>query len=263
MAGTATRLLAVCRYEWRQAWRNVLTWAAIACLVSIPLAMSLVFTGTIQQNGHPVAEKVRLTYAMVVGLTLVNFLSTLYVLCLCLERTGSSYLKHNDILILARALPRPAFWCAKFFGLVIPGLMYSLAGVLVLAADLLRRGAGFFPNLLLSEIPIALGLALIAGLYLALRNHFGNFLIFFLWLLALPVIYVGDLWHIYGGFLRDGPRFGLLTLLPQLGGLHSVALGWAHFTLWREGAFLILVNGSLWLIAALAMGTVIFTRKRL
>lgn len=263
MADMLSQAIIVCRYEWRQVWRNTLTWAAVGCLILIPLAMSVVFSGTIQQNGHPVAEKVRLTYAMVVGITMVNFLATLYALCLCLERTGSSYLRHNDILVLARSLPRPAFWFAKYLGIAVPSLLYSLLGMAVLGLDLLRRGAGFFPNLFLSVLPIALGLCLIAALYLALRNHFGNFLIFFVWLLALPVLYVGDLWHLYGGILRDGHRFGLLTLLPQLGGLHGVAMGWAHASLWREGATWALVNGMLWVAAALGTGTWVFLRKRL
>ncbi len=255
---------ALCRYELRQAWRNVLTWAALICLLLIPFAMRLVFGGTIQVNGHPVAEQIRLVYAVVIGVTLVNFLATLYLLCLALERTGSSYLKHNDILVLARGTPRSAFWLCKLGGIWIPGLVYTFIGLTLVIVEIGRHGSGFIPKLWLAGLPLGLGLGVIATLYLALRNAFGNFFIFFLWLLVMPVLYVADLWKLYGGVLKEaGPKLGIFDLLPQLGTLHGVAMGWGHFTLWRPGGPVGFVNVAAWLVLGMALGLIAFWRKRL
>jgi hypothetical protein len=264
MKPMARILLALCRYELRQAWRNVLTWAAVGCLVLIPLSLRLVFSGSIQVNGHPLAEQIRLVYAIVIGVTLINFLSTLYVLCLALERTGSSYLKHNDILVIARSTPRMTFWMSKLAGIWIPGMAYVFAGLTLLILEIARNGSGFLPKLWFAQIPLTLGLGLIATLYLALRNTFGNFFIFFLWLLIMPVLYVVNLWQIYGGVLREaGPNLGLFAYLPQIGSLHSLALGWGHESLWRPGGAVGLINVGLWLAAGLIFGASVFRNKRL
>lgn len=254
----------ILRYELRQATRNLLTWAALLCLLGLPPAMGFIFGGSIQVNGHPVAEQIRQTYGVVVGLTTVNFLATLYVLCLSLERTGSSYLRHNDILILARSVGRMPFWLAKWAGIFLPGLAYLALGLVFVLEEIVRHGGIWAPGLLAAELPMGLGLMLLAALYLALRNFFGNFIIFFVWLLVLPVLYVGDLWHLYGGVLREaGPRLGLLGLLPQLGSLHGLALGWAQPNLERPEALLSLVNGGIWILAGVAFGLIAFVRKRL
>jgi hypothetical protein len=254
----------ILRYELRQALRSVLTWAAFPCLAVIPPIIGVVFGGSIQVSGHPVGEQFRQSYAVAIGLTAVFFLATLYVLCLCLERLGSSYLRHNDILVLARSVSRPAFWLAKLSGIVIPGIIYTLLGLLFVFEEIWRHGGSWVPNILMAQFPISLGLFTIAVLFLALRNAFGNFIIFFVFLLVLPILFVGDLWSIYAGVLREAESgLGFLSIMPQLGGLHALALGLGHPSFWRSAAVLASINTALWSVAGITIGLLGFKRKRL
>jgi hypothetical protein len=254
----------IVRYELRQALRSVLTWAALPCLAVIPPIIGVVFGGSIQVSGHPVGEQFRQSYAVAIGLTAVFFLATLYVLCLCLERLGSSYLRHNDILVLARSVSRSSFWLGKLSGIVIPGIVYTFLGLLLVVEEIWRHGGPMAPNILTAQFPMSLGLITIAVLFLALRNAFGNFIIFFVFLLVLPILFVGDLWSIYAGVLREAKSgLGFLSVMPQLGGLHALALGLGHPSFWRPDAVFASVNTALWSAAGLIVGLLGFRRKRL
>jgi len=251
-------------YELKQVRRNHLTWAALACLAVLPPLMSMIFGSTIQVSGHPVAGQLKQGYAVAVGLTAVHFLATLYVLCLCQERLGSSYLRQNDALVLSRSISRYAFWLGKLAGIVVPALLYTALGLILLAEEIWRHGGEFSFGILLAELPYALGLTTVASIYLAARNSFGNFLIFFGWLLILPIIYFANLWQLYSGVLREaGPQLGWLQILPQLGGVHAFAMGGAQYTLWRPAAAYSLVSVAVWLAVSLVVGAFAFHRKRL
>lgn len=101
-------------------------------------------------------------------------------------------------------------------------------------------------------------------LYFFMRHFLSNFLLFFLWLLLLPIIYVVNLWHYYGGALRAGTDPGsILGWLPQFGGMHAYSLGIIDDTFLRKDAWLALVNGALWTLLALVCGVLLFNRKKL
>ena len=113
-------------------------------------------------------------------------------------------------------------------------------------------------------MPLSLSLACLISLYFLMRHFLNNFVIFFLWLLLLPVIYVSNLWHHYAGVLREGaPRAPFLAVLPQFGGIHAYSLGLINEIYRRDDAWQSLAGAGIWTAVALAAGLWVMTKKRL
>src|SRR5690606_30835885 len=97
-----------------------------------------------------------------------------------------------------------------------------------------------------------------------MRNFLGNFMIFFLWMLMLPVIYTGNMWRYYAGWMHEEGLFvTVLGLLPQFGGIHVHSLGAIIPRLLRDESWHALVNGAAWSLLGLLAGVFFFSRKRL
>jgi len=139
--------------------------------------------------------------------------------------------------------------------------LYGTLGLLFLWEELFRVGAAQSGRLLFLLLPLGLTVACIITVYFSLRNFLGNFLIFFIWLVALPVFFLTGLWHYYADTLNGNFRF--LLLLPQLGGLHAWAMGMIHSSLERPQTSWALLNVVCWMLATLTLGSVVFMRKRL
>jgi hypothetical protein len=89
-------------------------------------------------------------------------------------------------------------------------------------------------------------------------------MIFFLWLLFLPVIYVVNLWRYYGNVISEaGPVARLIGMMPQFGGVHAWSLGVVSDGLRKEYAWHALANMGLWTGVAVGAGIYLFNRKRL
>jgi hypothetical protein len=249
------------RHEFAGGFKGPLFWIALACLFVLPLPVRMAYGGEIMILGRTVGESYRLAVALVGGFSVLMFFSTLYTLCLCLERTGSHYLRSNDLLILARATGRFPFYAAKLASVFLNAFLYGALGLIGLWEELSRIGASGATRLFPLLLPLGMNLACLIAVYFFLRNFFRNFLIFFLWLIALPVLFLAGLWHCYADPLKGGLR--VFLWLPQLGGLHAWALGAVHPALDRPEADWALLNVGLWTAVAFTAGALIFLRKRL
>jgi hypothetical protein len=258
------KIKAILVFELIPSLKGPLLWAALASLILMLLPVRMLFVGDFSVNGQPVGQPFRLIYVLAVGYSTIVFLTTLFTLCLCLDRTGPHYLRNNDLLILSRAVGRPVFYLAKLGAVLIPSLAYAFLALCLFWEELYRIAGVNLYRIFLLIFPLALSMLCLISLYLLMRNFLGNFMIFFLWLLFLPVIYVGNLWRYYGGALREGaPRVPLLGMLPQFGGIHAHSLGMVHDFFRRDETWQALANGTLWAAVSLATGILLFSRKRL
>jgi hypothetical protein len=251
-------------FELLPALKGPLVWVALASLVLLAIPVRYIFVGEFAVNGQMLGQALRLNYVLAVGYSAIVFLTTLFTLCLCLDRTGNHYLRNNDLLMLSRALGRPVFYMAKMASVLIPAVAYASLAIILFWEELYRiAGVNLFRVFLLI-LPLSLSMACLVSLYFLMRHFLGNFMIFFLWLLFLPVIYVGNLWRYYGGVLREGAsRMPVFGILPQFGGIHAFSLGLVGDVFIRDETWHALANGALWTIVAMATGLYAFSRKRL
>lgn len=244
--------------------KGPLPWAALASLVLLVIPIRIIFTGEFSVNGQQVGLDPRLNYVLAVGYSTIVFLTTLFALCLCLDRTGAHYLRNNDLLMLSRALGRPIIYLAKMASVLLPSMLYGAVALSLFWEELYRiAGVNLF-RIFLLILPLSLSMACLVSLYFLMRHFLSNFMNFFIWLLLLPVIYVGNLWRYYAGMFRDGsPHVPILELLPQFGGIHAYSLGLIGDKFVRDDTWHALANGSVWTAVALAAGLYVFSRKRL
>jgi hypothetical protein len=263
-AGPSMRVRAILLFELAPAIKGPLLWAALAGLILLVVPIRYIMVGDIKVNGELVGQALRLNYVTAIGYSTIVFLTTLFALCFCLDRTGTHYLRNNDLLILSRNVGRPAFYLAKIASVFMPALAYAWVAICLFWEELYRVAGVNLPKIFLLIFPLGLGTLCLVSLYFLMRNFMGNFMIFFLWLLLLPVIYVVNLWTHYAGFLREGGTFTrAVSLLPQFGGLHVWSLGAVRDFFWRPEAWHSMINAAVWTAIALAGGLFLFMKKRL
>lgn len=262
--GPSMRVRAMLLFELAPALKGPLLWAALASLVVLVVPIRYVMSGEIHMNGELIGKAFRVNTVLVVGYSTIVFLTTLFTLCFCLDRTGPHYLRNNDLLVLSRDVGRPAFYLAKMASVLIPSLAYGILAICVFWGELLRLTGIDLHQVFLLIVPLGLSMACMVGLYFLMRNFLGNFMIFFLWLLFLPVIYVVNLWRYYGNVIDEaGPVSRAIGMLPQFGGVHVWSLGVVSDSLRKEHAWHALANTGLWTAGAIALGLYLFKRKRL
>ena len=263
-AGPSMRLRAILLFELAPVIKGPLLWAALASLIVLVIPIRYIMAGDIYNNGELVGKDLRLNTVVVIGYSIIVFLTTLFSLCFCLDRTGNHYLRNNDLLILSRNVGRPAFYLAKIASVFMPAFAYGLVAITLFWEELYRVAGVNLPSVFLLVFPLGLGILCLVSLYFLMRNVLGNFMIFFLWILLLAVIYVVNLWSYYAGFLREGGLFTkAVNLLPQFGGIHAWSLGMVREFFYRPESWHALVNCSAWTAASLVVGLVLFNRKRL
>jgi hypothetical protein len=245
--------------------KGPLPWAALLGLGLLIIPVRFIFVGEFSVNGQLLGQELRLNYVLAVGYTTITFLTNLFALSLCMERTGNHhYLRNHDLLVLSRSLSRPIFYIAKLASVLIPTLVFAVLSILLFWEELYRiAGVNLFKIFYLI-FPLSLSLACLVSLYFFMRHFLGNFMIFFLWLLLLPILYVANLWHYYGGALRAGSENNsVLEWLPQFGGIHAYSLGLVGDAFLRDDAGSALLNLGLWTVFAVGCGIFVFIRKRL
>jgi hypothetical protein len=263
-AGPSMRLRAVLLFELAPVIKGPLLWAALASLVVLVVPIRYIMVGDIYNNGELVGKALRLNYVVAIGYSTIVFLTTLFALCFCLDRAGNHYLRNNDLLILSRNVGRPAFYLAKIASVFMPALAYGFTAIALFWEELYRVAGVNISNVFILILPLGLGTLCLVSLYFLMRNFAGNFMIFFLWLLLLPVIYVVNLWTSYAGFLREGGGITrMINALPQFGGLHAWSLGTVSDFFMRPESWHALVNCSVWTAGSLVVGLFLFGRKRL
>jgi hypothetical protein len=258
------RLRAVLLFELAPVIKGPLLWAALASLVVLVVPIRYIMVGDIYNNGELVGKALRLNYVVAIGYSTIVFLTTLFALCFCLDRAGNHYLRNNDLLILSRNVGRPAFYLAKIASVFMPALAYGFTAIALFWEELYRVAGVNLSNVFILIFPLGLGTLCLVSLYFLMRNFAGNFMIFFLWLLLLPVIYVVNLWTSFAGILREGggiTRF--INTLPQFGGIHAWSLGTVSDFFMRPDSWHALVNCAVWTAVSLGAGLVLFGRKRL
>ncbi|MDB5049358.1 MAG: hypothetical protein JWO30_2429 [Fibrobacteres bacterium] len=262
--GPSMRLRAVLFFELGPALKGPLLWAALASLMILVVPIRYIMVGDIHVNGELVGQALRLNYVVAIGYSTIVFLTTLFTLCFCLDRTGTHYLRNNDLLILSRAMGRPHFYLAKMASVLIPSLAYGILAVTLFWEELYRVAGVNLSHVFILIMPLGLSMLCLVSLYFLMRNFLGNFMIFFLWLLMLPVIYVVNLWRYYAGFLREGgPLAEGINMLPQFGGIHVWSLGMVSDFFMRPESWHALANGALWSVVASVTGLFVFSKKRL
>lgn len=250
-------------FETLPVFKGTLLWLSLLSLVLIVLPVRFILLGEFSFNGQLIDQESRVNYVLAVGYSLIVFLATLFTISLCLDRTGNQYLRNNDLLILARDLGRPAFYFVKIASVIFPSTIYSILALTLFWEELYRiAGVNLFQIYLLI-LPLSLSMLCLTCLFFLMRIFLGNFLIFFIWMLLLPVIYFGNLWQYYGGALRGiTPKFPILALLPQFGGIHAYSLGLVGDTFLRTDTWLALVSGIVWTVLALLAGILSFRHQR-
>jgi hypothetical protein len=147
---------------------------------------------------------------------------------------------------------------------LIPSFAFGAVAVALFWEELYRVAGVNLSHVFILIVPLCLGSSCLASLYFLMRHFMGNFMIFFLWFLLLPVIYVANLWRYYAGSLREsGPIANLINMLPQFGGVHAWSLGTVSDFFMRQESWHALANVALWSAVALATGLSVFSRKRL
>ncbi|HKP95699.1 MAG TPA: hypothetical protein VJ385_08075 [Fibrobacteria bacterium] len=263
-AGPSMRLRAVLLFELAPVLKGPLPWAALASLMLLAVPIRYIMVGDIHVNGELVGQALRLNYVVAIGYSTIVFLTTLFTLCFCLDRTGPHYLRNNDLLILSRAVGRPHFYLAKMVSALIPSLAFGILAVALFWEELYRVAGVNLSRVFILILPLGLSMLCLVSLYFLMRNFLGNFMIFFLWLLLLPVIYVANLWRYYAGVLRDsGPLADLINMLPQFGGVHAWSLGTVSDFFLRSESWHALANVALWSLVATVTGLFVFLKKRL
>lgn len=262
--GPSMRLRAVLFFELAPALKGPLPWAALASLALLLLPIRYIMVGELHFNGQLVGQAARLNYVLAIGYSFITFLTTLFTLCFCLDRTGPHYLRNNDLLILSRDVGRPAFYLAKMASVLIPSLAYGTLAICLFWGELYRIAGIDLHRVFILILPLSLAMFSMVSLYFLMRNFMGNFMIFFLWLLLLPVIYVVNLWRYYADFISEGGLFPrLVGMLPQYGGVHAWSLGTVSDFYYRPQSWHALANTSLWAAFSLGLGLYLFARKRL
>lgn len=263
-AGPSMRLRAVLLFELAPVIKGPLLWAALASLILLVVPIRYIMVGDIYNNGELVGKALRLNYVVAIGYSTIVFLTTLFALCFCLDRAGNHYLRNNDLLILSRNVGRPAFYLAKIASVFIPALAYGFIAIALFWEELYRVAGVNISNVFILIFPLGLGTLCLVSLYFLMRNFAGNFMIFFLWLLLLPVIYVVNLWSSYAGVLAEGGGFTrIINLLPRFGGIHAWSLGTVSDFFMRPESWLALANCAAWTAGSLAVGLFLFSKKRL
>ncbi|MDQ3000149.1 MAG: hypothetical protein M3Y08_02635 [Fibrobacterota bacterium] len=258
------RIRAVFLFEMAPAWKGPLLWAALASLIILVVPIRYIMVGDIYNNGDLVGKALRLNYVVAIGYSTIVFLTTLFTLCFCLDRTGTHYLRNNDLLILSRAVSRPAFYLAKMASVLIPAVAYGFLALALFWEELYRVAGVNVSSIFTLIFPLSLSMVCLVSLYFLMRNFLGNFMIFFLWMLLLPVIYVANLWRYYAGFLGEGGIFtNVINLMPQFGGIHAWSLGKVSDFFLREETWRALANCGLWSALAIVSGLFVFSKKRL
>ena len=265
MSGSATmRRRAILFFELGPALKGPLLWAALAGLFLLAVPIRYIMVGYIHVNGELVGQALRLNYVVAIGYSTIVFLTTLFTLCFCLDRTGTHFLRNNDLLVLARAVGRPQFYLAKMASVLIPSAGYGILAVGLFWEELYRVAGVNLSQVFLLVLPLTLSMLCLVSLYFLMRNYLGNFILFFLWMLLLPIIYVVNLWGYYAGVLQEGNAFTeLIDALPQFGGIHVWSLGVVSDFFLRPDSWHALVNGAVWSGIAIAAGLFVFSRKRL
>jgi hypothetical protein len=264
-AGPLKAWRSVLAFELAPTLKGPLVWAALAGLILLELPIWVISNGQFSFNGQLIGRESRLTYVLWIGHSYIALLTTLLTLCLCLDRTGPHFLRNNDLLVLARAVGRISFYFAKVASVLVPALIFAASALALFWLELWRQTginhAAVFAHLL----PLWLSLACLVCLYFLMRNYMGNFIIFFLWLLLLPFIYLGNGWRYFAPEAwREGvPAFFSLSFLPQFGGLHIHSLGQVGAMAPMEHAWVALLNCGAWTLGAALAGAWLFTRKRL
>jgi len=259
------RLRAILLFELAPALKGPLPWAALASLVVLLVPIRFVMAGEIHiNNGELIGKALRVNTVLVVGYSTIVFLTTLFTLSFCLDRTGPHYLRNNDLLVLSRDVGRPAFYLSKMISVLIPSLVYGFLAIALFWGELLRIAGIDLHEVFLLILPLGLSMTCLVGIFFLMRNFLGNFMIFFLCLLFLPIIYVVNLWRYYGNFISEaGLMSRVIGMLPQFGGVHVWSLGLVSDTLRREHAWHALANAGLWAAASVGLGLLVFSRKRL
>lgn len=245
--------------------KGPLPWTALLGLGLLIIPVRFIFVGEFSVNGQLLGQELRLNYVLAVGYSTITFLTTLFALSLCMERTSNHhYLRNHDLLVLSRSMPRPLFYAAKLASVLIPTLVYAVLSILLFWEELYRiAGVNLFKIFYLI-LPLSLSLTCLVSLYFFMRHFLGNFMIFFLWLLLLPILYVANLWQYYGGAFRAGSEnHSVLEWLPQFGGIHAFSLGLVGDAFLRDETGFAVVNLGLWTSLALGCGIFTFIRKRL
>ena len=264
-AGRAKAFRSMLAFEIAPPLKGPLVWAALAGLLLLELPIWVISDGQFSFNGQLIGKESRLTYVLWIGHSYIALLTTLLTLCLCLDRTGTHYLRNNDLLVLARAVGRISFYVAKVGSVLAPAMAFSAAALGIFWLELWRQTGINHAAVFAHLFPLWLSLACLVCLYFLMRNYMGNFIIFFLWLLLLPFIYLGNGWRYFAPEAwREGvPGFFSLSWLPQFGGLHVHALGLVKAMDPVEPTWVALLNASAWTVAAAVAGAWLFSRKRL
>lgn len=256
---------AVLAFELAPSLKGPLLWAAVVGLLLLEIPIWVVSTGQFSFNGELIGWESRLKYVLWIGHSYIALLTTLLTLCLCLDRTGPSFLRNNDLLVLSRAVGRTSFYGAKVASVLLPAMAFTAAALLLFWLELYRRMGINHAAVFAQFVPLTLSMACLASLYFLMRNYMGNFIIFFFWLLLLPFIYLGNGWRYFAPeeWRQGVPSFFSLGYLPQFGGLHIHVLGQVKAITPLEHTWVAWLNCSLWTAAALAAGVWLFGRKRL
>jgi hypothetical protein len=144
-------------------------------------------------------------------------------------------------------------------------MAFSAAALAIFWLELWRQTGINHAAVFSHVLPLWLSLACLVCLYFLMRNYMGNFIIFFLWLLLLPFIYLGNGWRYFAPEAwREGvPAFFSLSWLPQIGGLHIHALGRVGAMAPVEHTWAAMLNCGAWTLGAALLGAWLFSRKRL
>ncbi len=254
----------IARFEAEEVVGGTSWWVALAVLVFFLLGVKGLFAGQFMMNGQEVGQQARLVYFLGVGYSVIVFLSTLYGLSVCVERTGASFLRGNDLLLMARSVSRSVFYFGKLGGAFVAAALFSvIALVMFWLALFWYSGVNLYALLLLAG-PQLFGLSAVMSLFFWMRLYLGNVTVFFLWLAFLPFSYATNLWYYYGAALREASTTGWswIGFLPQFGGMHAFSLGVVQEFYYRTEAWLAVANLGLWTLLALVAGAMRF-RKRL
>jgi len=243
--------------------RGSFFWLALASLVLLIIPVRIIFTGEFSINGQAVGTDPRLNYVIVIGYSILVFLTTLFALALCLERTGNQYLNNHDLLILSRNVGRTSFYLTKLASVILPTVLYAFIALSLFWEELYRlAGVNLFLIFVLI-FPLTLAMTCLTSLFFLLRNYLSSYMIFFICLIGLPIIYGTNLWHYYAGALRGSePHFSFLEILPQFGGVHAYSLGLIGDQFFRGDTWHALVNIFVWTVVSLLLGLKIFSKKR-
>ena len=255
---------ALIHFESKLWLRNPINFFALGALFIFLWFLKAGFTSNLMINGQSVALQYRVIYLLAFGYSCVSLITTLYTLCLCLERLGAGYLQQNDWLILSRGVSRGEFHFAKLFSVILFVSAFGALSIFAFWATLYFFSGENLYRILWLIFPLALVQTTVAALFFGLRQFLAAFPLFFGFLLVLPIFYVSQLWKYYGGILRGNTSIeSELHWIPDFGGVHAFSLGVVQDFFYRPHAYWALINIVCWSILGLALGIWAFQRKRL